>query len=148
MSAEAPIARADVVVVGAGVMGASIAFQLSRKSGKRVVVVDGRTVATVIVLAHLATSQTFLASCFVAEAANVIRVFLGNKRRFKYTISFVFGVQNPANGFITKPVGTSCAVKCGLSVLTLVLRIRSRPLFAEAIERTRAFSAVVIQDVG
>ena len=42
MSAEAPIARADVVVVGAGVMGASIAFQLSRKSDKRVVVVDAR----------------------------------------------------------------------------------------------------------
>ena len=33
---------ADIVVVGAGIMGASIAFQLTRQSGRRVVVVDER----------------------------------------------------------------------------------------------------------
>ena len=36
------LGAADVVVVGAGIMGASIAFQLTRQSGRRVVVVDER----------------------------------------------------------------------------------------------------------
>ena len=33
---------ADIVVIGAGIMGASIAFQLTRQSGRKVVVVDER----------------------------------------------------------------------------------------------------------
>ncbi len=36
------LGAADIVVVGAGIMGASIAFQLTRQSGRRVVVVDER----------------------------------------------------------------------------------------------------------
>ena len=36
------IARADIIIIGAGIMGASIAFQLSRQNDKQVVVVDAR----------------------------------------------------------------------------------------------------------
>jgi len=36
------IARADIVIIGAGIMGASIAFQLSRQNDKQIIVVDAR----------------------------------------------------------------------------------------------------------
>ena len=36
------LAQADVIILGAGIMGASIAFQLSRQSDKKVVVIDAR----------------------------------------------------------------------------------------------------------
>jgi len=36
------IARADIVIIGAGIMGASIAFQLSRQTDKQIIVVDAR----------------------------------------------------------------------------------------------------------
>ena len=36
------LAAADFVVIGAGIMGASIAYQLARRSGRRVVVIDER----------------------------------------------------------------------------------------------------------
>ena len=36
------LGTADIVVIGAGIMGASIAFQLTRQSGRRVAVVDER----------------------------------------------------------------------------------------------------------
>lgn len=37
---EASLTNADIVIIGAGVMGASIAFQLSKRTDKRIVVVD------------------------------------------------------------------------------------------------------------
>ncbi|HJP09240.1 MAG: hypothetical protein QGI35_01040 [Arenicellales bacterium] len=40
MSADPPIATVDVVVIGAGVMSAGIALQLSRRSAEWVMVVD------------------------------------------------------------------------------------------------------------
>ena len=42
MGGEGRLARADVVVVGAGIMGASIAFQLAGRAGRKVAVVDAR----------------------------------------------------------------------------------------------------------
>lgn len=42
MGSRERLASADVVVVGAGIMGASIAFQLARHSGRKVAVVDAR----------------------------------------------------------------------------------------------------------
>jgi len=36
------IARADIIIIGAGIMGASIAFQLSRQTDKQIIVVDAR----------------------------------------------------------------------------------------------------------
>ena len=36
------LARADIVVIGAGVMGASIAFQLTKNSDRKVIIVDER----------------------------------------------------------------------------------------------------------
>ena len=34
--------RADIVIIGAGIMGASIAFQLAKTSDRKVVIVDER----------------------------------------------------------------------------------------------------------
>ena len=42
MSTQATLAQADVVVIGAGIMGAAIAYQLNRQSDQRVVVIDER----------------------------------------------------------------------------------------------------------
>ena len=42
MNNNSTITRADIVIVGAGIMGASIAFQLSRQTDKQIVVVDAR----------------------------------------------------------------------------------------------------------
>ena len=42
MSSKERLARADIVVIGAGIMGASIAFQLAKNSDRNVVVVDER----------------------------------------------------------------------------------------------------------
>jgi sarcosine oxidase subunit beta len=36
------IASADIIIIGAGIMGASIAFQLSRQTDKQIIVVDAR----------------------------------------------------------------------------------------------------------
>ena len=36
------LAQADVIIIGAGIMGASIAFQISQESDKKVVVIDSR----------------------------------------------------------------------------------------------------------
>ena len=41
-TANSSLMRADVVILGAGIMGASIAFQLSRQSDKKVAVIDAR----------------------------------------------------------------------------------------------------------
>ncbi len=41
-TATTSLTHADVVILGAGIMGASIAFQLSRQSDKKVVVIDAR----------------------------------------------------------------------------------------------------------
>ena len=42
MGSRERLASADVVVVGAGIMGASIAFQLTRRPDRKVTVVDAR----------------------------------------------------------------------------------------------------------
>ena len=42
MPNHSAIARADIVIIGAGIMGASIAFQLSRQTDKQIIVVDAR----------------------------------------------------------------------------------------------------------
>ena len=42
MSSGERLERADIVIIGAGIMGASIAFQLTRRSDRKVVVIDER----------------------------------------------------------------------------------------------------------
>ena len=42
MPNHSAIARAEIVIIGAGIMGASIAFQLSRRTDKQIIVVDAR----------------------------------------------------------------------------------------------------------
>ena len=42
MTNHPTIGRADIIIIGAGIMGASIAFQLSRQSDKQIIVVDAR----------------------------------------------------------------------------------------------------------
>ncbi len=42
MSRRDTLARADIAVIGAGIMGASIAYQLNRQSDRRIVVIDER----------------------------------------------------------------------------------------------------------
>ena len=42
MSRKERLARADIVVIGAGIMGASIAFQLTKNSDRKVIIVDER----------------------------------------------------------------------------------------------------------
>ena len=41
-TANSSLMHADVVILGAGIMGTSIAFQLSRQSDKKVAVIDAR----------------------------------------------------------------------------------------------------------
>ena len=42
MSTQTTLAQADLVVIGAGIMGAAIAYQLNRQSERRIVVIDER----------------------------------------------------------------------------------------------------------
>ncbi len=42
MSSGERLERADIVIIGAGIMGASIAFQLTRRSDRKVAVIEER----------------------------------------------------------------------------------------------------------